>query len=463
MKTILILLATSLSVQAMTLDEYMSLVMKKNKLINSYDISIEASKEKQIAGDIALSPTLTSAYSLASDKSLPSTVADKRDTQILSLGLSKKFSTGTTLSLSANTNKYEFTQPVTAGNNGYSQGGLGLTLQQSLWKDTFGNATRLRQSREELTSKLETLGYDLKKRGTLIEVESDFWDYIVAQEDLNLKKDNLDRAKKLESWTANRVYNGISDQSDLLQVKALVNLRELEFLTAQDELKSIGIKIKENIGLSEEEKVPELVASLNESRNNVQELAQNKNIIKIESYLASVEAQVKKVAADEAVDGLRPDLSLTGKYNTSSYDTDYSEMQKNITNTDRPVTYVGLSFSWLFGSDAKSSQIAATRKEALSAQSKAEQAQVSGENAWKDHLRKYELTKQNVLTLEKIAQLQRDRARAEQSKFTKGRTITSNVVNAETDSAEAEVNYLKAKSSLRKLEAATQLFMSIGE
>lgn len=447
----------------MTLDEYMNLVLKNNKLVSSYDISIEAAQDKKTAGDLALSPTLTSGYSLASDKSEPSTIADKRDTTSMNIGLAKKFSSGTTLNITVDTTKYAYEQPVTPGNTGYSRGGVGLSLQQSLWKDFFGVATRLRQGREEITSRLEKLGYELKRRATLIEVESDFWDYIVAQEDLKLKQDNLDRAKKLESWTANRVYNGISDQSDLLQVKALVSTRELDMANAQDELKNRSVKIKENLGLTETENVPELSANLNQSRTHVQDLSKNRNVIKIESYLTTLEADVKQKSSEEVLDSLRPDLSLTGKYNTSAYNVDYGVMQSNLTKTERPITFLGLTFSWMFGSDAKSSQLSAAKKEALASKYRSEQAQINGVNAWNEHLRRYELTKRNVTTLQKISQLQIERAKAEQSKFSKGRTITSNVVTAETESAEAEVNYLKAKSGLRKLEAATQLYMSIAE
>ncbi|MEK6627132.1 MAG: TolC family protein [Bdellovibrionota bacterium] len=452
---------SSLGASAVTLDEYMNLVLKKNQLLNSYEISIEASKEKQTAGDLSLSPTLTAGYSIATDKSEPIIVADKRTTTLSNIGLAKKFSSGTTVSLTADTSKNDYELPVTAGNTGFSRAGLGINLQQSLWKDFFGVGIRLRQDREVILNKFETYGFELQRRRTLIEAESDFWDYIVAQEDLKLKTANLERAKKLDSWTANRVYNGISDKSDLLQVRALTSLRELEFATVQDELKTREIKIKLNINLAESENMPELSANLKDTRTYIADMVQKKNIVKIESYLNLLDAELKQKLAEEVTDSQRPDLTLIGRYNTSSYNIDYAEAQKNISKTDRPITFAGLSFSWMFGSDAKSSQVSAAKKDALAAKYKAEQAQIASENAWKEHLRKYELTNKNVLTLEKIAQLQRDRAAAEREKFSKGRTITSNVVNAETDSAEADVNYLKAKSGLRKLEAATQLFISV--
>ncbi len=463
MKILVLLCIFSINAGALTLEEYLDLVHKKNRLINSYQTSVEASQEKRTAGDLALSPTLTAGYSLTSDKSLPSAVADKRTTAVSNLGISKKFSTGTLLSLTALTTRLDYETPVTPGNTGYSTGGLGLLVQQSLWKDFFGVAIRARREREALVSELEVLGYELQKRLTLIQAETDFWDYLVAQEDLKLKQANFERAKKLDSWTANRVSNGISDQTDLLQVRALANLRELELATAKEAIKTREAKIRENIDFLISESVPELKADMNVSRPFVTDLAKNRNIVKIDTYLTSVEAQIKQKVSEEVVDSLRPDLSFLGKYNTSSYNVDYPTMQSNISNTDRPVTYLGLSLTWLFGSDAKSAQLSSAKKEALASRLKAEQAKVSGENAWSDLLRQYDLTKRNVLTLEKIAQLQRDRALAEQSKFTKGRTITSNVVNAETDAAQAEVNYLSAKSGLRKLEASTQLFMSIAE
>ena len=80
MRIILFLSICAINVSAMTLDEYMGLVLKKNRHVNSYEISIEASKEKMVAGDLILAPILTAGYSMASDKSEPSAVADKRST-----------------------------------------------------------------------------------------------------------------------------------------------------------------------------------------------------------------------------------------------------------------------------------------------------------------------------------------------------------------------------------------------
>lgn len=448
---------------ALTIDEYMQQINEKNKTILSYNTAIEAAHDRQDVGDLSLSPLLTASYSHASDQSLPSQLGSRRDSETAALGLSKKFSTGTTIGFTAQTFQSELTNPLIPFPVDYSTGQLGLSLQQSLWKDFFGRATRMRQSRDSLTSQAEVYRHELGKRATLVQMESDYWDYLVAQEDYKLKKTNGERTRKLVSWTRNRVTNGISDRVDLYQIQALASLRDLELATAEEELEARAIKIRENLGLSAGEPVPVLSSNFSDSRPYIEELKRESKVVRIESYLTVLDSKIKGTLSQEVEDSSRPDLSVVGKYSTSSYDTDHQTMLNNIGKTDFPVTYLGVNFSWMFGSDAISGQRSSARKDAQAALYRAEQAQIESENAWKDHLRKYELAKMNVTRLEKISALQVERSKQEQSMFSRGRTITVNVVNAETDSAEAEVNYLRARSGLRKLEAATLLFIPIKE
>lgn len=448
------------SSMAMTLEEYLQTVKSKNKAFASLNASIESSNNKMVAGDVVLSPVLAAGYSLSSDKSLPSSVGDKRDVTEYSLGVSKKFSTGTTLGVSAKTDQFN-NVTTTPGMDKYSTGGLGVSLQQSLWKDFFGAGTRLRQELDASVNQIETVNLDLQMRAALFDAESVFWDYSVADEDLHLKQSNFDRAKKMEQWTSNRVTNGISDRADLMNVKALAALREVQLVTAQDEIKTQEAKFREYLDLGANEPTPAINGSLTQSHNYMSQIPKNKEMIKIDSYLATLQAKTKRIAADQIKDIYKPDLSLLASYNTSSYDREYNDMVKDISKTDRPKTFIGVNFTWMFDTDAKRATIDAADKDALAAKYAAERSMNLGKIAWSDLLRKYEVTLKNVVTLEKVAQYQRERAKSEQDKFTKGRTVTANVVLAETDAAEAEVNLLKAKSGLRKLEASSLLFIAL--
>ena len=444
---------------ALTLNDYINLVRQKNKLFTSYDMSIEASNDKRAAGDLELAPLLTAGYSFNRDQSLPSSLGPSREYTEYNLGLAKEFSTGTLISLSAKTD--QFNNPgATYPLDQYSTGLLGIRLEQSLWKNFFGSATRLREQRQLAVNRYETLALELQKRLLLVEAESSFWDYSVAQDDLALKKENFDRSRKLSSWTSRRVSNGISDQSDLMSIRALASLRELDLANAMDQMKVQELRLRENLDLAANEPTPAIVADESQVRPYFSEMANKKNIIKIDAYMTYLDAQSKNLSAQEVKDALHPDLALIGGYNATSFDRNYSDMQKNMTRTDYPKSYVGVSLSWQFDTDAKSSQLAAAQKSALAAQMIADRNSLIGRDAWLEHVRRYEVAKNNVLTMEKIAEFQRARARAEQDKFSKGRTVTLNVVTAETDAATAEVAYMTAKSNLRKLEASTQLFIS---
>lgn len=447
----------------LTLDQYLIQVKKNNRLLSAIDESLEASKNKKDAGDLSLAPVLTASYSLATDKSLPSSLADKREIKSLNLGLAQKFSTGTLVSLSAKTDEFENEKPANQAFAKYSTGGLGVTVQQSLWKDFLGEATGYRRERESSVNKVETMASELKKRAILIEAESAFWDYAVALEDLKIKKANLERARKIDSWTLNRVNNGINDRSDLMNVKALASVRELELQTAEDEVKSQTLRLRQNLDLAETDKTPDIEANMTEARPYITDLMNKKNIIKIESYLSYLESQVKKSVALEVQDALKPELNLVGSYKTSTFDSEYNETLQHLTKTDRPTTFVGVNFTWLFDTAAKKAQLQSAQKESLAASLTADKKMIEGKQAWMEQVRKYEVTKENVKILEKIAQYQRERAKAEQDKFSKGRTVTANVVTAETDAAEAEVRFLKAKAGLRKLEVSSLQYTNIPE
>lgn len=463
--TLALLITSSAGAQspALTIDEYMKDAAVKNKTVSSYEVSAEAAHDREFVGDLGLSPLFTASYSETRDKSLPSQLGTERDMNVLMVGLQKKFSTGTTVGLTGQTYKILYFNTQIPVPSDYSNGQLGISLQQSLWRDSFGHATRLRQSRDQVTAKIETYSNDLKRRVTTIAVESAYWDYLVAQENLKLKKANLERTQKLNKWTSNRVSNGIGDKVDSLQIQALLSLRELELATAQDDLEAQAIIVRQNLGLRSDESIPEFTSQLMETRPYIENLKKQGKVVRIENYLNTLDARLKQTMSEEVVDSQRPDLNVVGKYSTSSFDPDYDRMTSNLTRTDYPITYVGVNFSMSFGSDALSSQMSSAKKDALASQYRAQQSEIESENAWKDFLRRYELNKQNVARLEKISQLQTERTKQEQAMFSKGRSVTLNVVNAETDANEAEVNYLKGKSGLRKLEASALLFTSVSE
>lgn len=445
--------------KAISIDEYIGLAKQKNPLLRSYDESLQAADLKKQAAEIDLAPIITGSWVTSNDKSRPSQLGSEREAELFSFAVAKKFFTGTTVKLDAQTGEFNNHGTVPPGYDQYSTGSLGITVQQSLWKDFFGYGTRKKISRQEKLAEVEKLGSELQGRAALFDVEANYWDYALAQEDLKLKKANFERAQKIDRWTANRVSNGISDRSDLMNAKALMALREAQYIQAEEELKSQEVKLRDNLQLVDSEKTPEIKAELSVARPYLINLIKMKNVEKIEARISTLESEAKALVAEETVDNLRPDLSIFGNYTTTSYDRDHSQAVSDITKDDNLKNAVGVNFTWVFETGAKSATRDAARKDALASKLKAEKKRSEGQDAWTDLIRKYDVLKQSVSTLEKVAEYQRERAKAEQDKLSKGRTVTANVVLAETDAAEAEVNLLKSRASLRKLEASSLFFI----
>ncbi|AZZ36999.1 hypothetical protein CIK05_09400 [Bdellovibrio sp. qaytius] len=444
--------------QALSIDEYIGLAKEKNPLLKSYQYSLEAADARVKAAEIDLAPVLTSSYVKSNDKSRPSQLGTSREAEMYSLGIAKKFFTGTLVKLDASSGEFNNTS-APPGFDQYSTGTLGITIQQSLWKDSFGYGTRTKISRLEKLAEVEKLGSELQSRLALYDVESNYWDYALAQEDYRLKKENLERSQKIEKWTSNRVGNGISDRADLMNAKALMALREAQFIAAEEELKTQEARLRDNLQLAENDPTPKINGDLGTARPYLINLIKMKNVEKIESRIASLEAEARALVADETVDGLRPDLSVFGNYTTTSYDRDHQQAVSDIAKDDYPKNAIGVNFTWILDTSAKSATRDSAKKDALASQFRADKKRSEGKTSWAELVRKYDVLKSSVNTLEKVASYQRERAKAEQDKLSKGRTVTANVVLAETDAAEAEINLLRTKSSLRKLEASSLFFI----
>lgn len=464
-----LILAISQSGAAMTLEEYLQSVQKKNRTFLSFEASTEAATSRYQQGDLELSPILSASGSYLDDKSLQSSGGSSlthNQVRQYSLGLSKKFSTGTQAAL---------TGSVTGVNAEGSFGGtsfvsenhvgtLGVALSQSLWKDFFGTSTRLRWERERSQELYEKNGYNLQSKQALIEAESVFWDLMYLQQELQLRKASLERARKIESWVKNRASNGIGDRADVLNAQGLVASRELQLVGTRDDLKAAEERFADQIEWPEGQPVPELQGNLEQVRplKNFIGGEQGK-IVRLDAYLSVLDAEVKKVGAREAEEKVTPDLVLSGGYKTNGYDTTDSKALGKMTDKDHPVSNVALTFSWALDWGSKGAVRTTAQKDALAAQLKKEKSLLDSETAWKEINRRHAEMSARIQAAMNLSQIQTAKAAAERDKLSKGRSITSNVITAEQDAADAELTLTKLKAEQRKLESQSRLFVKILE
>ncbi len=458
-------------VQAMTLQDYLQAVGARNKSLQSYLMFQEAATDRRISADLELVPILTAGVGYLSDKSPLSQFAQLGGTGTtatdFSLGLKKRFSTGTDVVMSGTASEVDNEGNLLNPNfSSFAYGSLGIGLSQSLWKDSFGSATRLRWERQDAVTQAEVGRYDLQKKILLVEAEAAYWDYVFQQENMRIGRDSLERARRIESWTRRRVNDGISDRADLLSAQALVAARQLLLVSAEDDLAAAKRKIRDFLELPDSESFPVINGNISRGRALSSLVDGNTGkVMALEAYLASLNARALALAAKETEDGFRPDLVLSGSYSTNNLQADkrIPDATSKWSDGERPTWKVGLSLVYLFDTDVKGSAKAAARKEALAARLQSERKLLDSESAWVELNRRYvEMTKR-IEVAERIAKLQADAARAQTDLFNKGRSITANVITAEEDAGEAELSLTRLKSEQRKMEAQARLFIAVDE
>lgn len=464
-----LVLALSQSASALTLDEYLAEVQKKNKTFLSLESSLEAASLRYEGANLELSPILSAGGSYLDDKSQQFSAGgaiNHNQVRQYSLGLSKKFSTGTQASIIGAVQAINLEGSSTSGSfaSEFHTGTMGFSLSQSLWKDFFGRSTRLRWQREASQREFEKTGYNLQAKQALIEAESAFWNLMYLQQELEIRKASLARARKIEGWVRRRANNGIGDRADVLNAQGLVAARELELLGSQDELKAAEKKFADQLELPANTAVPRLEANIEQVRplkNFVS--GEQGRVVRLDTYLSVLDAQVKKINAQESVESIRPDVVLEGQYKTNGYDTTDSGAISKMNQKDYPVSSIGVTLTWALDWDSKNAIRDSARADALAAQLKKDRQLLESQTAWEEINRRHRELSAKIQLATTLSRVQTAKAEAERAKLSKGRSITSNVILAEQDAADAELTLTKLKAEQRKLESQGRLFVKIQE
>lgn len=462
-------LAVQMGVSAMTVEEYLANVQNKNKNFQAYGLSGEAAEDRREAGDIALSPVLTMAGGYLDDKKQPNALNGTRMVaRQYSLGVAKEFSTGTQTSLTGTVQQTEakdIPNIYPAYMSNYAVSSLALSVSQSLWKNAFGSGTRLRQARQTAAATLEKESFNLRQRQILIEAESAYWDYLYQQEELKARQESLDRAKRIENWFKRRFQDGINDKADYFNAQALTASRELLLASAQDQSIAAEKNLRLALEMDDKEKLPTLTSDFKKSRD-IRTLISGSTgrVVRLDAYMSSLEAKTRGLAAKEVENSLRPDLVLEGAYNTNSnVQTSTTDALNKINKTDIPTMQVGVKFVYMFDTDAKVSQEALARKEALAARLQSERSMLESENSWAELQRRYAEVLKQITTSERINQLQSSRAKEQSLKLSRGRAVTSDVITSEEDAANSMLTLNRLRSEARKMEAQSRMFIRLNE
>lgn len=447
--------------EPLDLKSFLDRVREKHGLLRSFEQSRELAERRRFGGDSILSPTIAIRVMRLDDLKpsnfMPGVTLNRTAGTEYSVSLAKRFATGTQAELTTSLSDIGSYIPTGGGNTAapFVSGAVGVTLSQSLWRDFFGRATTLRREREELIEKTELKALDAQESRILVEAEAAFWNWVYLKKELELRMQSLDRAQRIEKWVATRLSNGIGDRADLLSAQSLVALRELALHGTRDEIKANEVLIRSLLEVSTDEKTPEISGDLVQ----VRALPSSEKRMHIEAVLSAIEARTKKVVVNETNESGKPDLSLDLGYRTNSYEAEWSQASSKIFDTSQPTKRIGLrlAFALDFAMVENARKIASV--DALAAEQRRERKALESEMHWQELIRRHSELSVKITAAEKVNQIQVLKATAEREKLAKGRSVTSQVIQAEQDAAESGLTLTKLQAEQRKLEAQSAFFI----
>ena len=384
------------------------------------------------------------------------------DTVAGSLSVGKFFSTGTTLELLGSTNYTD----SSLYSDTFASNRLGISVTQALLQgmDVRANMASVHQAGIDiLISEYELRGF---AEVLLEEVELKFWDYALAQKQIEIYTNSLNLAEQQMSEVQERITIGELAEIELAAAQAEVALRRENLINVRSDLAkerlnllrllnpSPSVNWGRGITLQYQTSLPEI--ELDDVEQHVQVA------LKMRPDLNLTRLQIKQgdLEVVKTKNGLLPRMDAFINFGKSGYADSFNRSLRNLDNDSYDVTF-GLTFEY---PTANRSARANYTRAVLSRQQmhKAlenliQLVQVDIRSAYIEVTR----TREQITATGATRRFQEEKLRAESEKFRVGTSTSLLVAQAQRDLVASQIaeiqsfaNYLKALVSLFRLEGS---------
>jgi outer membrane protein TolC len=331
------------------------LVLKQSLKAEEINVSVEQSRidlvEAQSAYDFSLSAE--TGYQLSKYQNILGTQNIKDESYLTSVELRKPFSTGTAVafSFSRTSLRPEFSASATTTYPNTTTDILGLTVEQSLWRNYFGSESRAKLSAVEKTHAAKLIGRLDQQQDLVLEGIALFWKTYVAQENFKESVNSRERYAKLVQAVRKKSGFGYTAAGELAQTQAELEQREqnvkrnsVAYLQSLDQLLTLlNLPTATEVKFEVTEAIPALPKTAEVQIENLRKLKA--------ARLSRDAAKDLELAANSATGA---DLSLVGKMYSQGLEDTAQGAWGEALGGKYPQYYVGMKLEYQFGSGLQS-------------------------------------------------------------------------------------------------------------
>jgi outer membrane protein TolC len=481
--------------QTLDMPSFLEQVRSQNTGFQGAALSSESAEVRSSESNLLLTPTLYSTFQFTSDsrllpvnflpyKSINSQTYSLGVSKLTSFGLQAKFHYDVYSQSYIFPNGLSFQQILSATNSGggsssflslfsptYVNASPVLELTQSLWSNGFGKSTRATRDMLEAQALAEHYTTRFQARSLLTQAEVTYWKLAACRQATRIQSEALDRAKKIYAWNQRRAQLHLTDPSDVIQSEALVKMRELNLVSAEnaEKLASREFNSARNI---ESEQVPEELSELKPEllrRISIPERLAFRDDVKAADQAAKVQSARAIVNAEKnsptldvfgnlTLNGQPAIVSQGGQFEGMNAYSSLGPSFRDSWTLNRPTYTVGVRFSAPLDFSLISQNREAWIKDKTAAELTYSRKLLEQDQAWKDLTDKLKESQNRFQLALQLEEIQKRKLQAEQDRVKRGRSTTYQVLLFEQDYLLSQLGRMDTQTQILSIIAQMKLF-----
>ncbi len=461
---LLLLVLSSGSSFALTLDQYLDQVKKQNLSLQSSEQRREGSALLRREADLIFTPKFFLNGQKGYDSRLPNPpflVFDQVRTQKVSTGISQEFSFGveTRLSYDLIKTEYKGIQFAQGIDNPYWDAIPTIELTVPLWGNAFGTASKARKEVSLQQRTFETKSAEAQARRTLVEAEIAYWRLAAFQESVSVQRRALDAAQNIFDYVTNKKRKNLGEEADVLQARALTESYRLQLEQAQIDERAARRKF--NLFLNVDTSVPvEQLGPMDLTSLANEPVPAARPGDRPDVRASQAQVALANASARLSAEQNKPTLNLYGGYAFFGRDGKQADAISRAGYSDRETAYFGVRFQVPLNVSALSDAREGARLTQQAAELNHRYLVYSQDQEWIDLTQLYKDSQTTLKLTEMMERAQKAKLENERVRLRQGRTTTYQILLFEQDYLASEIARIRAAVQIINLKSQFQLYSS---
>ncbi len=326
-----------------------------------------------------------------------------------------------------------------------------------LWQNRFGSSTKATKDAAYFSSEYQKLNAKASSVATVVAAEQSYWNLVSTRRVVEIQKNALRSAEQILSYVTKKEKMNLGEKGDVLQAKALLELRKLSLKQAENDEKLAARDLNKNRYIDSNE-VPEKLAAFDfaKLKNFLVPKIKERDRFDVKASEANMKATVANARIDE--ENNKPSLNAFGSYSQNQITAGFNDAISATPDRVGRSATVGLKLSVPLNFGMSSDIRQGARQSASAAKITYHQKVFEQENDWQNLVQNLEIYKENLGLAQAIETAQKSKLENERRMLKEGRTTTYQILLFEQDFLNSEMTTIQLAYKMAALMAQQKLY-----